>query len=369
MIMFRLTNRRGFALPMVVLLSAVLTAALAAAYTMTTTERRVYENQRAQLEAFSVAQDGLDRFLASPTSYGFSAGGAQGSFGPFAMQIAGGTVEVTAQRIKTPPVGSTEQEMWVVRAHAVGAPSGARGSPPGERTVAQLAYWSPGTVQVLSGWTSLTGLRKNGGSGVLSGHDSCHAKPSVAGVAVPNNQYIQNGGSPVPSGSPAIQYLGDTLQTKNAVRIDWEGIINGGSVTPDLTIPTDSWPSTRFSNDPNYYPTIIVRNGESGNFHLPGGGRGLLIIEGNMTINGGDRWEGVLLVGGKLTSNGNNTVLGATVTGLNKKLDEPSELDINAVGNGTKVFRYHSCNVDKAMSRYGSLSVLSNTWSDNWPEY
>ena len=64
-----------------------------------------------------------------------------------------------------------------------------------------------------------------------------------------------------------------------------------------------------------------------------------------MTISGNRTWDGILLVGGNLTSNGNNTVQGATITGLNVMLG--MVVPGAAVGNGNKNYQYNSCNVAK----------------------
>jgi len=74
----------------------------------------------------------------------------------------------------------------------------------------------------------------------------------------------------------------------------------------------------------------------------------------------------VILAGGNLTSDGGNGVSGATISGLNVKLGiavPPSD------ANGTKEYRYNSCEVARATTTSGALVTLSNTWVDNWVEY
>jgi hypothetical protein len=128
-------------------------------------------------------------------------------------------------------------------------------------------------------------------------------------------------------------------------------------------MPAGSWPSsTTFANS---WPVIYVD--QAGTFSLPSDGRGTLIVKNDMTISGSKSWNGIILVGGALTSNGNNTVLGAVVTGLNTVLGQSvSDSDI---GNGTKTYRYDSCNVANAASKFGGLVPLRNTSADNWTTY
>jgi hypothetical protein len=102
-------------------------------------------------------------------------------------------------------------------------------------------------------------------------------------------------------------------------------------------------------------------------FALTGSGRGMLVVKNDLVINDLTQWDGIILVGGVLTSNGNNTVNGGMVTGLNMMLGQivlPS-----SVGNGTKLIRYDSCNVEKASQRFKGLVALRNTGADNWASY
>jgi hypothetical protein len=77
--------------------------------------------------------------------------------------------------------------------------------------------------------------------------------------------------------------------------------------------------------------------------------------------------DGIVLVGGVLTSNGNNTVMGATITGLNVKTG--TNVAQEAVGNGNKTYQYHSCNIASALNHIGSLQRIKNGWTDTWSSY
>jgi hypothetical protein len=98
------------------------------------------------------------------------------------------------------------------------------------------------------------------------------------------------------------------------------------------------------------------------------GGRGLLIVRGNLDTGSGAtfNWKGIVLVGGELSGNGNNDIQGAIISALNAKLGET--VPINVV-NGTKTYQYNSCEVAKALMSLGALVPLNNTWVDNWVEY
>jgi hypothetical protein len=215
-------------------------------------------------------------------------------------------------------------------------------------------------MQVLAGWTALSGLQQNGGAGTLGGIDVCGDSAAIAGVVVPVNPGYS--GKTIAVGDPPVDSV-----APDSVAIDWNGILNLGAITPTITIPPGSWPATAMTTaygDPNstYYP--IVR--ANGDFVLPTSGRGMLIVTGSLTFNGSVGWDGVILVGNDITSNGTSTISGATVSGLNVKLGTYVP---GATGNGTKQYNYNSCEVAKATTTMGALVTLRNTWVDNWVEY
>ena len=365
----RLRPRRGVTLPMTLLIIVVLSALAAGAFTRIGSERRTIDNQESTLDAYSMARSGLDQFLADPTNGPLTFDPAT-FVGPDSGTIAltGGYAKIIVQRIR-PAVGTTVSSLFVVRSRGVKTSSSVAGAPNAERTIALIASWQKGSMNVTAAWTSLTGLQKNGGSGTLSGVDNCGTAGAVAGVAVPAIPgYSQNGGSSVPNGSPNILDMGTKAQAATSVGIDWPNIVNGTSMTPDITIPPGSWPSS--STFSTSWPVIYVD--QASDFALPGDGRGTLVVRRNMTISGSKSWDGIILVGGTLTSNGNNTVLGAVVTGLNVQLGDtvgPSAVGVSDVGNGNKTYRYDSCNVAKAAARFAGLVPFRNTQVDNWATY
>src|SRR5689334_17347211 len=60
----RLRNRSGFAMPMAILTIAVITAALAAAYSSTTTEVTTNTAVRSQNRSYQLAEAGLEQFMS-----------------------------------------------------------------------------------------------------------------------------------------------------------------------------------------------------------------------------------------------------------------------------------------------------------------
>jgi hypothetical protein len=360
------TERRGFAIPIAVLVIAVLTIMVAGGFSLVSAERRSVADQKSQISAFRIAEQGLELFLVRRDSLMTAAYGATGySHVPLGnaqdslrIPLTGGYADVKLTRLRAPK--GSQSGLYVVRSKGIETVGAYAGTPQAVRTVAQYVLWEPAPMQVLAGWTALSGLQKNGGSGTLGGIDLCGDSAAVAGVVVPVNPGYT--GKTVAVGDPPVDSV-----APDSVAIDWNGIVNLGSIQASIVIPGSAWPTAAmeaaYADDNSLYYPIVRINGD---YALPSSGKGMLIVTGNLTLNGSVGWKGVILVGGDITSNGNNGIQGATVSGLNVKLGTyvPS-----STANGTKQYNYNSCEVAKATTTMGALVTLRNTWVDNWVEY
>jgi hypothetical protein len=365
------SKRRGFAIPVAVLVIMALTIMIAGGFSLVSAERRSVADQKSQIGAFRIAEQGLELFLVRRDS--LMAGRPTYTRVPGAIpdtvviNMPGGFAEVTLTRLR--PVKGTQSGLYVVRSRGVETQGAFNGSPKAVRTVAQYVLWEPAGMQVLAGWTALTGLQKNGVAGTLGGVDLCGDSAARAGVVVPYDAGY--GGKMVAVGNPPI----DSIPGPDSVAIDWNGIVNLDAIQPTMVFPGASWPTALMQasyadTSSTYYPIIRV----NGDFVLPSSGTGMLIVTGALVINGNVGWRGVLLVGDDIKSNGINGtqfgVQGATISGLNTKLDTyvPGSID-ESFAEGTKQFHYNSCEVAKATTTMGALVTLRNTWVDNWVEY
>lgn len=356
------TERRGFAIPVAILVIMVLTIMVAGGFSLVSAERRSVADQKSQISAFRLAEQGLEIFLVRRDSLLKNTTGytkVPGAKDSVRIPMTGGYADVSLTRLR--PVIGSQSGLYVVRSKGVETAGAYAGTPQGVRTVAQYVLWEPAPMQVLAGWTALSGIQKNGGAGTLGGIDVCGDSAAVAGVAVPVNPGYT--GKTVAVGDPPV----DTI-APDSVAIDWNAIVNQNIIEPTITIPGGSWPTAALEAayaDPNsnYYPIIRINLPE---FSLPSSGKGMIIATGHISINGSTGWKGILLVGNDIVSNGDNTVEGATISGLNVKLGTyvPS-----STANGTKNYFYNSCEVSKAASTMGALVTLRNTWVDNWVEY
>ena len=326
-------NRKGATLPLTILLLALMGVAVAITYSRIASERRITGDSRAQLGAFAVAQSGLNRFLS--TLNGKPAG-------PFPVTVTyndlpGGTarVDLTQLRESTTTLLPALYSITSRGTYTAGKRYDAL-SPSAQRTVGTYALWTPAPFDLNGAVTSLSGLDKNGNSGALDGNDRCGVAAAIAGVAVPTGTF-SGSNAPIngnPDNVPAyIGTPGTAGTAKDEVDIDWAGIV-AGTVMPAAYV-APAWPTPAQMLN---WPVVRANNSAGPEFVLPASGKGILIVTGDLRINGAApplEWEGLVLVGGNITSNGNANIYGATITALNVKLGV--NVPQQSIANGNKI--------------------------------
>ena len=372
------SNRSGFALPMVILVMFVLVGALASGFAMMSGERGADDATLQQQGATALSETGLQQGLRNRTGLGLPAVPPAG-VESLRVAYADGFVDIVTTRLRA-AVGTTVPALYVVRSRGVRLRSGTARAGAAIAMSTAFATFQQMTMTVQSSMTGINGINKAGNAGIISGVDQCAVGAGGTGntlpaVAVPVDPGFSGQTGPL-EGNPKVQTIGATATDAAAtVPFDWDEIVNGNAITPTFDIPSNGsgFPSTTwFTDNPNQWPTIIVRNGPDPNneFTLSAFGRGLLILFGDLRLAGNTAgWNGIILVGGRLRSNGTNEVQGATITGLNVKLGfTVDDNDVNDL-NGTKKYMYNSCNVNSAMAALGSLRVYQNSWANSFPAY
>jgi hypothetical protein len=368
--------RNGFALPMVIVVMFALVSALAGGFALLSTERASDDATVQGQTAAALAETGLQQGLSNRVGLGLPAlpvGGGDS----VRVTVDGGYYDVITTELR-PMVSDVIPGIYVVRARGVRTFSGVANAGNSVAMVSAFGIRKQVSLTVQSAMTGINGIKKAGSSGLISGHDVCGVKASLPGVAVPEDPGIDGTGQWEASldGSSKWTHIGATEEdASESVPIDWDAIVNGGSISADFRVPAVAFPSsTWFTDNPTAYPTIIVTNGPdpSTEWSLPNFGRGLLIIFGNLDLGGNMAgWDGLILVGGRLTSNGANEVQGGVITGLNVKLGLSVENnDVNEL-NGTKKFLYNSCKVASALNggTNATIRAWQNTFSNTYPTY
>lgn len=340
---------------MALLVLMALSGLAMAGHLVSTTDYRINQNHTASLRAFYLADRGFSDFLArgkvrtdtSVYTYG------------------GGTASVILEPLLTVDDSSNLYILTSVGRHA--PPEGGLAV----RTLSAAVIRKAAGFRVNAALTAAGGLEKNGNAGSVSGLDA--ATPAdcpvggtedVAGLAVPPGGFSQNGnGKGKGSGSGFVGNPGiDSTQTAVALlggtHIDWQGLLDESFAQADYVLSRDGFPDFG-SLGADEWPLILI---DQASFSMtpPQSGRGTLVVQGDLTLNGNVRWDGLILVGDELESNGLQHVAGAVVTGLNLLLGQTAEE--SNLGNGNWDYRYHSCNVLAALKAIGSLIEEPGTW-------
>jgi Tfp pilus assembly protein PilX len=371
MLIPRRSDERGISLLLTMLLVLLLLVAVTGAAMRTTAERRGSLDMAAQVDAFALAQSGIDRYLEAkttlPTTFPDSA----------SYTMTGGRAVATLYRFRA----SASDTLFVLvsRGENTTQDRYAANTAAAVRTVAQLVRFS--TFTPTGAWTSLTPIDKNGNSGSMSGVDACSIppapKPTIPGVLAPSISAVNlapayTGPTGPIDGNPdntpvAIGTPGPTGTAKDVVKIDWAGIVARTAITPDYyyksTAPTSgAWPTPSQMNGTNW--PVIYNEGDAS---IPNNGQGILIVTGDLDLNGSQRWDGIILVGGTIRAAGTTQVGGYIVSGLNVKLG--MTVAGASIGLGNIRFLYNSCQIRLAMARFDGWQRVRNGWVDNWPSY
>ncbi len=361
--------RSGAALPMVLLVMFVLVGGLAAGFSMLSSESIADGATIRAQGAAALAESGLQQGLRNRA--GLSLPAIPSAAESTRVVLPGGYADIVTTRMRA-ALGTTIPSLYLVRARGVRTGGG---TGPAIAMATAFANFTNVTMTIGASITGINGIKKTGNSGSISGVDQCGVAPSVAAVSVPTTPGYNGQLGPL-TGTPQVSIIGATAaDAATTVPFDWQDILAGTAISANYTVTSNGVgfpPQSYFTSDTTRFPTIIVNNGPFPNieYTLPYFGRGLLIVYGDLRLNGSTAgWDGVLLVGGKITSNGTNRVSGAVVTGLNVKAGfAVTNNDVDDL-NGTKQFLYNSCKVASALTSLGSLRVFQNSWANSFPAY
>jgi hypothetical protein len=361
---------------MAILAIALMTAGVVAAYSTTTAETVSNNAMRSQNRAYQLAEAGLHQFMVRRGQAGFCdncvSNPAVADSEWTRVDLVGGYADVVAMRVR-PALADGSPSIFFIRSTGTDTTArlgGAGSAVYARRVIGQYATFATSGVKGMAGWTSLNGLTKSnsGPQPPVRGSDDCNASADLAaGIVAPKGGQFGGGGTN-PNGSPNY----DTTMTLDSLRkrvgIDWNAIVNHEAIPADITIPGGSYPNwLTWLFNPDYYPVIRVK---TNNWSLPSPGRGILIVDTNLTIASNETWDGIILVGGKITAGGNGTSEGLVLTGLNLLLPGAATpangtTTDNDVINNTKRFYYDSCVASYAADKLRVYFGFSNSWTDN----
>lgn len=365
----RLSARKGLALPMAIGSIVLIGMILAGVFFTATQENRVGRNTITQERAFRAAEYGLNNAYTNWNNSVMSklATGAIATIGD--RQASRGfadTVQVTHLNTNTYLLVSTGY-----------AGSGSTQALHRTSNVMRLNFPA---INVLAALT-LRGALKLGGSSFIDGHDTpplgwtdCGPpgpeQPGIAATSSDSSQISLSGcqNFKCVDGNPDVQVNPAAGQPSTYFNYG-----NGITWTTLTAAATISMPSSSVGSTPNpsitggggcntgdrmnwgdpvrnspagpcesYFPIVYISD-STGNTHITGGiGQGVLLVDGDLQVDGGFQWYGPVIVKGHLTTQGT----GGHFNGAVMAADVDLELN-NLLGNA--LVTYSSCAIADAM--------------------
>jgi type II secretory pathway pseudopilin PulG len=352
----RLANRRGFALPVVILLVALLTVLLTSGLTRARTERQLAEASDETSEALAVAQSGLQTYFGTVSARPSDGDSSR-------INVTGGYANLVVHLVRQ-PADTTRRSLYLVRSTGVVINPDSGAAPRARRTIAQFAEWEAGFMLRRAALTAANGVLRRNGPALIRIWGNDYAGCTPGSVPIPGLRTTTDSGGPIPvvdyQGAPGLIEEGASEGPAIAAQtaINWAGAIGGG-LYPDYT---------SFQNFNFGYP--IQRITGDLNRAIASGGSGLLVVTGDLYISGFFFFQGIILVGGTIDFDPASWVVirGLIVSGLNEQLGmNPQRTEF---GNGDYLeIQYASCYVRAALAPLTGLAPVRNAWLDTWASY
>lgn len=375
------TTRResGFALAGAVFALVVIAVLVTGAFFVARQESSIGKNSATYERAFQAAEAGLGDAVANWQQhidvYNALAVGDSTSLGTVTLASNGGSYTGYIRRLST--------ELFLIR--AVGTdPTGSS-----SRTLATVTKLQQIAMNFQAGLTTRSNL-KLGGASFITGRNtspsgwSCPSvNDTIAGVLTRDSTQISTSGCSGYScleGDPKIQQdatLNDSTFFKFG-DLDWNELVAmatkpypAGDQGPLTTLgPVGTSTTCTTSNlsnwgEPyrpgsvvgciNYLPIIYV----SGNLKITGGrGQGILLVGGDLDVQGGFEFYGPVIVRGHLTTSGTGGHFNGGVMAANVDLELSSVL-------GSALISYSSCAITRALQFNSPGRLLgSRSWTE-----
>ncbi len=368
------TDRRGMALAMSILAIVIIGALVAGGHYMSTSTYKGGRTSLVQARSFSAAEYGQNETLrqwwtVSATSLAIGATSPNISY----TSYGGATSAVRVTRL--------QQNLFSIVSDG-GAGSAAVSGDSRRRTGLMVRMEIP--VLDMLGALTTRGASKVGGSSFIDGNDyvppgmTCGpAKPAKPGLVINDTNLVSYSGCNAQSclaGDPKLQQnpaAGDDSTYFDYGDMGWDdlkaranktavGTVNGlGPIVSGTTCVTSN-----ISNwgDPEnggpcrgYFPIVYA----PGDLKVTGGyGQGILLVEGDLEVQGGARFYGPVIIKGTLKTAGTGGHFNGGVLAANVELDQNSVL-------GNAVIQYSSCAIANALIGISlPKRVLERAWAD-----
>jgi len=364
-------NERGIALLVSILAIVVVGGLLVGIATAARLENRQAHNTEEMAQAFAVTEMGLSETMANWYAGGWNSMGVMEKL-PISGSVPQGVGSYSGN------IQRLSQELFFLDMTGVSARGGAR------QRLGTFVKLRPLNVEIEASLTTRGAVRRNG-NGEISGMDippagwgACTATEHKAGIRVPNAGLVDDGGCPsCIEGSPRIQVdptidddtflnFGDldwatltSLATKTGFTLHNPGVdpsfnADGSCNTGDV----ENWgdPLAPGSTCGSYFPIIYA----PGDLDLNGGsGQGILLVEGNLNVQGRFEFYGIVIVRGKMKTQGGGA---GAIHFRGAVMAANVDLEDNQVAGNAQI-QYSSCVIQRVETSAGIGAPLrSRGW-------
>ena len=375
----RFRTRPGFALAIALAAIVIIGAIITGMFFASTQEYRMSRNTALQARALTTTEFGMNSILTV----------GPGNWDPAWNTAANGLVATNFYStndggIDTVRVTKTADAMFLLTSTGrVGPASGAQS----RHRLGALVTLAIPQLNMLGALTT-QGQVKVGGSSFLDGNDTAipnwgcpPATTGVPGLAMPDTTKLTTagcGGLSCIAGSPKV--VQDTAAASASTYfsfgpgLDWDALTGMASKTysPGAnvnglgpsesggvcnTADQDNWGDPLHSTTAcqSYFPIIYAR----GDLKITGGeGQGILLVEGDLSVQGGAEFYGPVIVKGSLKTAGTGGHFNGGVMAANVDLEQSTLL-------GDAVVNFSSCALTKALAGAATPTfVARRSWSE-----
>jgi hypothetical protein len=361
---------RGFALATSVFALALIAALIAGVFFAARQEMRLGANMQSAERAFDAAEAGLESALSRWEPDGYD-GLPPGGSAAFSGSLAGGTGSFSGTVLRL------NRSLFLIRS------TGQDPSRDSRRSLAGLVRLTPVSLR-FGAAISVTGQLVAGGGSIIRGEDQqppgrdCPAAGvAVAGAAVRDASALSVPGCADSScihGDPPVRVvptLGDSA-SRAADAESWAALVamatsiydDGATTNPAPagtsstcdTSDRDNWGESAVppgvAGCARHYPVIYARGG----LRITGGrGQGILLVDGDLDVEGGFVFDGPVVVRGKLTVAGGG---GRFTGGV-----EASSAVLLPGGAGSAEIAYSRCALaDALLSKASARPLAERSW-------
>jgi hypothetical protein len=164
------------ALPITIFIVTVLTITLAAAFARVGAERAIAVGADKAVSALTVAQTGLQKYLAFRTTRPEDGDSVR-------FNVSGGYADVVARVVRR-PADTLVRETFIIRSTGNVIVPALGATTQGKRTVAQFAMWQVGVIRRIAAYVAANRARDQNPAGQvkLNGADWCGTAPGLGAI-------------------------------------------------------------------------------------------------------------------------------------------------------------------------------------------